>query len=77
MPSLFPSVTFRMNFLARLLLLYQLENYESLRFLRLVYGRPKLLFARGARKPIVWTHKLRALVGVTVLLVGTTGFIWQ
>lgn len=66
-----------MNILSRLLLLYQLENYEGARFLKLVYARPKLLWARDARKHLVWTHKLRALVAVTIALVIALGLAWQ
>lgn len=66
-----------MNILSRLLLLYQLENYEGKRFLRLVYSRPRLLWAHDARQKLVWTMKMRALVAMTVLLGVAVGLVWQ
>ncbi|HRI36832.1 MAG TPA: Mur ligase family protein [bacterium] len=75
-----------MNPIKRLLLIYQLENYESWRFLRVIYSRPLILLGRDERKELVWTRKLFALsimagflfagLSSALVLSGIPGVVW-
>ncbi len=51
----------------RLLLLLQLEHYESIRFLRSVLQNPAFLFVGSSRQCIDWTAKMRAILFVLAL----------
>lgn len=51
-----------------ILLAYQLENYENIRFLKFIYSHPKFWFFGGNRQNIVWTKKAILIAVLTMFL---------
>ncbi|MDD5213373.1 MAG: UDP-N-acetylmuramoyl-tripeptide--D-alanyl-D-alanine ligase [Candidatus Gracilibacteria bacterium] len=51
-----------------ILLAYQLENYENIRFLKFIYSHPKFWIFGGNRQNIVWTKKAILIAILTMFI---------
>lgn len=51
-----------------ILLAYQLENYENIRFLKFIYSHPKFWFSGWNRQNIVWTKKAILIAVLTIFI---------
>ncbi|USN58768.1 MAG: hypothetical protein H6767_01360 [Candidatus Peribacteria bacterium] len=50
------------------LLAFQLENYDSLRFLKFIYRHPRFWLQGGERQELVWTNKAKGIYILSLLL---------